>query len=119
MVFIGLAVSLYLVAMLRPLGPVFNYVLNFDYISTVLCINQDKPEMACHGTCQLSKQIQDQENQDEGEALALEDFPWTLGLELIPVNLPQLDWITHHFNNPSGPVSQWASLLFQPPEFPR
>lgn len=34
-----------------------NYLINFDYISKVLCINQDKPELECHGKCHLAKEI--------------------------------------------------------------
>lgn len=41
-----------------------DYVLNYDYISKVLCINRDKPEMKCNGKCHLAKQVA---KQDETE----------------------------------------------------
>lgn len=33
---------------------VADYFVRFDYYSTVLCENQDEPEMQCHGKCQLA-----------------------------------------------------------------
>lgn len=37
--------------------PVFEYIANYDYISTVLCINKDVPAMACNGKCHLMKEL--------------------------------------------------------------
>ncbi|MEC5395486.1 hypothetical protein [Bergeyella sp. RCAD1439] len=51
------AIFLTLHLLLKPLAPVAEYVLNFDYITTVLCINKDKPELKCKGKCYLSKEI--------------------------------------------------------------
>ena len=55
---------LYIVAMLRPIAPMVEYVINYDYISKVLCINKDKPSFNCNGKCQLMKKIQEQEDED-------------------------------------------------------
>lgn len=43
--------------LVKPFAPYIEYVINYDYISKVLCINQDKPEMKCDGKCHLKKQI--------------------------------------------------------------
>lgn len=43
--------------LLRPLWPVVEYIVAYDYIVNELCVNTDKPEMECNGTCYLSKQI--------------------------------------------------------------
>lgn len=53
-------ISLFIVVffiLFKPFFPVVEYAVNFDYISKVLCINQDKPEMDCKGKCYLKKQI--------------------------------------------------------------
>ena len=50
--------------MLRPIAPLVEYVINYDYISKVLCINKDKPELRCNGKCQLMKKLQQQEEDD-------------------------------------------------------
>ncbi|MET3034987.1 hypothetical protein ABXT08_02680 [Chryseobacterium sp. NRRL B-14859] len=41
----------------RPLIPVVEYAVNYDYIKEVLCINKNKPELHCNGKCYLSKEL--------------------------------------------------------------
>ncbi|MDN3725405.1 hypothetical protein QRD02_13535 [Aequorivita sp. SDUM287046] len=41
----------------KPLWPVVEYVVNYDYIVNVLCENKDKPEMQCNGKCHLTKEL--------------------------------------------------------------
>lgn len=43
--------------LLKPIIPVIEYVVNYDYIATVLCVNKDKPVMKCDGKCYLMKQL--------------------------------------------------------------
>ena len=50
--------------MLRPIAPLIEYVINYDYISKVLCINKDKPELRCNGKCHLMKKLKQQEEDD-------------------------------------------------------
>ncbi|BFO66010.1 hypothetical protein KCF3NO3_19930 [Chryseobacterium sp. KCF3-3] len=42
---------------LRPLVPVVEYAVNYDYIVKVLCINKSRPEVHCNGKCYLSKEL--------------------------------------------------------------
>ncbi len=35
--------------MVRPLLPVIDYYVNYDYIAEELCINKDKPYLECNG----------------------------------------------------------------------
>lgn len=37
--------------------PFVEYAFNYNYISTVLCVNKDKPKMQCNGKCHLAKMI--------------------------------------------------------------
>lgn len=41
----------------RPVMPVVEYIVNYDYISTVLCENVAKPELSCNGKCHLAKEF--------------------------------------------------------------
>ncbi|TRX04031.1 hypothetical protein FNW12_07070 [Flavobacterium gawalongense] len=41
----------------KPVLPVLEYVVNYEYISKVLCINKDKPKMQCNGKCHLMKEL--------------------------------------------------------------
>lgn len=50
--------SLYLVAMLRPVMPFLDYMINYDYIAEALCENRDKPYLECNGKCYLADQLQ-------------------------------------------------------------
>lgn len=43
--------------LLKPTLPVLDYVVNYEYISTVLCENKAKPKMKCNGKCHLMKEL--------------------------------------------------------------
>lgn len=43
--------------MIRPVMPIISYAVNYEYISTELCENKDKPEMECNGKCHLKKEL--------------------------------------------------------------
>lgn len=49
-----LLVALYL---FKPLFPVVEYVMHYEYIKTNLCVNTEKPKLQCNGKCHLSKQL--------------------------------------------------------------
>mgnify|MGYP001372255949 CR=1 FL=1 len=46
-----------LAIVLRPAFPVVDYIINYDYISKVLCVNKDRPELACNGKCYLMQSL--------------------------------------------------------------
>jgi hypothetical protein len=46
-----------LVFFLRPILPVLEYAINYDYITKTLCINKAKPKMQCSGKCHLMKEL--------------------------------------------------------------
>ncbi len=41
----------------KSLLPVVEYVVNYEYISKVLCVNKAKPELQCNGKCHLMKEL--------------------------------------------------------------
>ncbi|NIF05443.1 hypothetical protein F3J23_08320 [Chryseobacterium sp. Tr-659] len=41
----------------RPLIPLVEYAVNYDYITKVLCINKSRPEVHCNGKCYLNKEL--------------------------------------------------------------
>ena len=63
--------------MLRPVLPLFDYVINQDYISEFLCINKDKPELNCNGKCYLMQKIkaQNEEKKQNLPRIAMEEYP--------------------------------------------
>lgn len=43
--------------LVKPIFPVFDYIVNYEYISKELCINKDKPVLKCNGKCHLMKEL--------------------------------------------------------------
>lgn len=41
----------------KPVLPVLEYIINYDYIVAELCENKAKPEMQCNGKCHLKKEL--------------------------------------------------------------
>ncbi len=70
-------IGLYVLAMLRPVAPMLDYVINQDYIKEFLCINKDNTALQCNGKCYLMQQLQKQ-NDDKKHNLpriAMEEYP--------------------------------------------
>ena len=42
---------------MKPIIPVIDYAINYEYISKVLCVNKEKPKMHCNGKCHLMKEL--------------------------------------------------------------
>lgn len=42
---------------LKPVFPVIEYVINYEYITKTLCVNKAKPQMRCNGKCHLMKEL--------------------------------------------------------------
>jgi hypothetical protein len=52
-----IVVLIVLALFLKPIFPVIEYIVNYDYISKVLCENKDKPQLKCNGKCHLMKEL--------------------------------------------------------------
>ncbi|MDC8102058.1 hypothetical protein [Chryseobacterium rhizosphaerae] len=48
---------------LRPVLPLVNYVVNYDYIVKNLCENRDIPQSTCKGKCYVEKELAKTEKQ--------------------------------------------------------
>ncbi|KGO85636.1 hypothetical protein Q765_15615 [Flavobacterium rivuli WB 3.3-2 = DSM 21788] len=51
--------------LVRPVIPVADYIINYDYITKVLCVNKAKPMMHCNGKCHLMKELAKTAEQDK------------------------------------------------------
>ena len=49
---------LYVIALFRPILPIIDYVVNYDYIAEQLCENKNKPILACNGKCYVAKEVE-------------------------------------------------------------
>ncbi len=54
-----------LLMLIKPLWPVGEYIMNYDYIVNVLCENKDKPRVNCDGKCYLMKLMAEESGQKE------------------------------------------------------
>ena len=41
----------------KPILPVLDYAVNYQYITKELCVNKSKPKMQCNGKCHLMKEL--------------------------------------------------------------
>lgn len=41
----------------KPILPLLDYWVNYEYIANELCENQAKPELECNGKCHLKKEL--------------------------------------------------------------
>ncbi|RKR08016.1 hypothetical protein CLV91_2782 [Maribacter vaceletii] len=46
-----------LTILIKPLWPLVEYCVNYDYIKNELCENKAKPMLNCDGKCYLAKQL--------------------------------------------------------------
>jgi hypothetical protein len=119
-----LSITLALLILLNSLGRVFivlEYQLNKDYIAKILCINRDKPQLACNGKCHLKKQLQKAEEQEKKTANSAEgksEMPWLCYMASFSLQTPVFKLIptivgvylmAHTTAHPFG--------IFQPPQF--
>lgn len=51
------SILLIFIISVRSFLPLLDYVINYDYISTQLCENRDKPELLCNGKCYVKKEL--------------------------------------------------------------
>ena len=77
--------TLYFVAITRPVLPMLDYLVRYEYYAKVLCVNKDKPEMKCNGQCHLSKElkkvaepVQQEDQKVPVPTVNLDDYPITL-----------------------------------------
>lgn len=59
--------TLYLIVLLRPAAPLFDYAVNLEYIASELCINKEKPQSTCNGKCYLNSELEQAQNLNESE----------------------------------------------------
>lgn len=104
--------------MFRPAEPVLDYVVNYDYISSVLCINKNKPKLQCNGKCYLMKQLQKQQEKEAPKSrIQLENYPIGF-VEIIYLSKP-----THTSITKKNPQKNYKNLynyladlsVFHPP----
>lgn len=108
--------------LLKPLFPIAEYIVNYEYISEVLCINKEKPVLGCDGKCYLMSQLAksaEAEKPISDKKLTVKEFEILFFQEIKPVTLiirtrqtPQLNYsYSNLYNYLDSPAT------FHPPSF--
>ena len=103
--------------MLRPITPFVEYAINYDYISKVLCINKDKPDLRCNGKCQLMKKLEKQQDDDfKSLRINIEEYPIGF-VELLSVKKekPLFKSIKKSYSYSNRYSYLFSNTIFHPP----
>ncbi len=82
----------------KPLWPVIEYVMHYDYIVATLCENKDKPELECNGKCYLSKQLAKEAGDDENNPFN-QTFKTEIPLIIISESISDFNFTMHVENS--------------------
>ncbi len=114
-----------LIMLAKPIWPIAEYVINYDYIANVLCENKEKPQLNCDGKCYLAKQLAKEMDRNEdnpfGEKQSKAEVqPILFFQSFLQINLKINTFIVRQENY--SVAQTFISNLFtidiaQPPEF--
>lgn len=113
-------IATYILAMVRPAVPYFDYLLNKSYIANNLCVNKDKPDSDCQGKCHLVKELKKVNNQEPGPnqgnspRLELEKYPLAI-LSMVVVELVSGCKKSNLYKHYSFSVKSALTECFTPP----
>ncbi|CAM3915532.1 hypothetical protein FLCU109888_08650 [Flavobacterium cucumis] len=96
---------------LKPILPVLEYAVNYDYIVNNLCENKSKPELNCNGKCHLTKQLakaseSSSENSSE-KKIAFEQTEIVFFQEIPSIEMRQI-----YFLNKTSIGNNYSNLYF-------
>ncbi len=109
-----------IILIIQPLNNlliVLNYMVNKDFVATVLCINRDIPENDCEGRCQVTEQFKEQEDKKKEQSGIMSNksdvtlyLPMSFANQYPPVNEENYH-VTYKNKKPTTPPSS----IFHPP----
>ncbi|UGS21668.1 MULTISPECIES: hypothetical protein [Flavobacterium] len=96
---------------LKPILPVLEYAVNYDYIVNNLCENKSKPELKCNGKCHLAKQLakaseSNSENSSD-KKISFEHTEIVFFQEIQPIEIRQI-----YFLNKTSIGNNYSNLYF-------
>ncbi|MCJ7934373.1 MAG: hypothetical protein MUW56_12220 [Chryseobacterium sp.] len=104
---------------IRPVLPLVNYAVNYDYIVKNLCENRNVPQSTCKGKCYVEKELAKTEKQSNSTQTIkmtgldvflshdIFSFSGKKGVEF-SVSVPEPDYFNFH-------TSDYFSRIFHPP----
>ncbi|KAB2908924.1 MAG: hypothetical protein LC102_08980 [Ignavibacteriales bacterium] len=96
---------------IRIVGPFFDYMVNYDYIVSELCVQKDEEVNDCCGSCVLNDNVEKIVNEPEHEKK--ENLPPNNLRDRLEEQLPTLQY--HHS---AAPFAETEQIYTQTNEFP-
>ncbi|MDN3596660.1 hypothetical protein [Zunongwangia endophytica] len=107
--------------LVKPVFPVVDYVLNYDYIAKELCENKERPELACNGKCYLMQALaeasEEESEQKKESSIKKVDIPLFYTEKVVLINNNQeTEAVAHNFRfQPQFYHFQNSQEFFHPP----
>ncbi|WP_312345044.1 hypothetical protein [Chryseobacterium binzhouense] len=104
---------------IRPVLPLINYVVNYDYIVENLCENRTVENSYCKGKCYITKELSKAEKQSlNGQNIKIAGLDVFVSNEILTLTetslLPQ-SAVKLYINNSCLYNSEYFSRIFHPP----
>ncbi len=103
---------------LRPVLPLIDYAVNYEYIVDNLCENRNIPQSTCHGKCYLEKELSKTEKQsNNGQNIKLAGLDVFLSHDVLSFSLVQFDVDAQKVKSAfkHSYTSEYHSRIFHPP----
>jgi hypothetical protein len=98
--------------LLKPILPVVDYIINYDYISKVLCENKTKPELKCNGKCHLIKELAKVADNEKPISSDKKSYS-SQEIELLFCNeIAEISFRQIYFHNKTSIGDNYANLYF-------
>ncbi|MBD3627563.1 hypothetical protein [Cyclobacterium sp.] len=99
-----------------------DFLINRDRIAALFCINQDKPELACEGSCELSKRLEKtKEKETENNRMTLEEVHLVFIAPLHQEKVEQVSGMPlfdSKIGFPLGMINHFSAAgIFHPPKY--
>ncbi|KAA0128722.1 hypothetical protein FY557_07520 [Chryseobacterium sp. SN22] len=103
---------------LRPVLPLIDYAVNYEYIVDNLCENRDIPQSTCKGKCYLEKELSKTEKQsNNGQNVKLAGLDVFLSHDVLSFSVNRFDVENQKIKSGSTDfyTSEYHSRIFHPP----
>ena len=111
--------SLFLYSQVYNTSVWVNYELNIEEITEAFCINTEKPELNCHGTCHLKKQLIQTDNSiplESENTFYFNEIQLFSGNDFIQIIKPVIN-VSSHLTKLEDHHSTFSGLdVFHPPK---
>lgn len=97
---------------LKPILPVAEYVMNYEYISKALCENKAKPELKCNGKCHLMKELAKASEGEKPLSSDKKNSPKQAIEILYCIEVTEISFRQIYFHNTTSIGDNYSNLYF-------